>query len=366
MSGINKLIDRITNKMELERLKGENAAQAEELSHKKEALGSLARLAKAIVQSPEYLKEQIPNSYTFFRPTDQVGGDFFWCEKTATNEHMIIVADCTGHGLEGSGMAIAANLYLNQFVLPEPDIFSEEFKQNPSAVEKNHVYPEPHQVISYLDYYVDQDINNVNRPGTEKSYNTLELQVIRYNHAKQIIEISGSKSDIIIYRHEENKIYVIKGNSDPVGANEEGTFWNTFTQHKAFLEAGDQFYANSDGVPDLQTPPEQGSKRLTTAGFHKIITETSPYEMDVEGPMVVDKLKEFSGNFAGAKDDISLLIVEIPDNAQIPERGQVGKEWLLTLNPETNTYGPCGAKIKTYDCVAIAEGKKVKGNKLNY
>lgn len=296
--------------------------------------GAFDNLANAIIQSPEYIKKNIPNSYIFFKPLHKTGGDFMYLENISENENIITVADCTGHGLAGRAMAMVVTRKID-------DLYPQDKKEN-------YKHLEPHETLSKLDEFVDKTINKAFRNGTKSAHNSVEMQFVKYNHKKQIIEFAGSKSNLIYYREQENKIYVIKGDSDVIGFNEPGTDADEFDQHKIYLEQGDEFFMFSDGIPDLFGGEK--NKKLGRKGFHKIITQTAQYEIQEEGDLVVKKLKEWSHNFKDAEDDISLLIVEVPNDANIPKRKKEGNDWIYSLNKKTNTYEKSNAEIKEYSC----------------
>ncbi|MFN7911139.1 MAG: tetratricopeptide repeat protein [Bacteroidota bacterium] len=59
-----------------------------------------------------YFKDQ----FLVLQPLDNLSGDFFWIKKI--NSHIIIViGDCTGHGIPGSMLTLLANEFLNKIIV---------------------------------------------------------------------------------------------------------------------------------------------------------------------------------------------------------------------------------------------------------
>ena len=69
------------------------------------------RIQKSIIPPPTVLEKQFKDSFIFFRPKDQLSGDFYWFETIFVNNspcHIISAIDCTGHGVPGALMSIIA------------------------------------------------------------------------------------------------------------------------------------------------------------------------------------------------------------------------------------------------------------------
>ncbi len=63
-------------------------------------------------------KNRLPDTFLIFMPKDIVGGDFYWYD-IFDNNIVMVLADCTGHGIEGSMKAMLGISLLNQIVTPK-------------------------------------------------------------------------------------------------------------------------------------------------------------------------------------------------------------------------------------------------------
>ena len=79
-----------------------------------------AEKIKAIVE------EALPESFVFYKPKDIVSGDFYWVSKTKSDQVLIAVGDCTGHGVPGGLMSIMGTAFINELVSEKPDISPSE------------------------------------------------------------------------------------------------------------------------------------------------------------------------------------------------------------------------------------------------
>jgi serine phosphatase RsbU (regulator of sigma subunit) len=77
------------------------------------------RIQNAIIPKEQEIQKYFPESFVLFRPKDIVSGDFYWFADKITetgNKKIIVVADCTGHGVSGAFMTMIGNNILNQIV----------------------------------------------------------------------------------------------------------------------------------------------------------------------------------------------------------------------------------------------------------
>ena len=59
------------------------------------------RIQKAVLPSPPYLDNILDDYFTIYKPKDIIGGDFYWVREIE-GYRVVIVADCTGHGVPGA------------------------------------------------------------------------------------------------------------------------------------------------------------------------------------------------------------------------------------------------------------------------
>ncbi|MGD9156738.1 MAG: SpoIIE family protein phosphatase [Bacillota bacterium] len=80
-----------------------------------DSIGYAKLIQESILPSPEELKSIFKDYFIIWRPRDPVGGDFYWM-KRIQNNYVLVVGDCTGHGVPGALMTMAVNAILNYIV----------------------------------------------------------------------------------------------------------------------------------------------------------------------------------------------------------------------------------------------------------
>lgn len=73
------------------------------------------RLQESILPSVEEFKKSFIENFIIWKPKDIVGGDFFWLREI-DDVLVLVVGDCTGHGVPGAFMTMTVNAILHNIV----------------------------------------------------------------------------------------------------------------------------------------------------------------------------------------------------------------------------------------------------------
>ncbi len=79
------------------------------------SINSAKRIQFNLLPDPQIFNRYFEQSFTLFKPKDIVSGDFYWVEEI-DDKLIIVLADCTGHGVPGAFMTILGINLLNQIV----------------------------------------------------------------------------------------------------------------------------------------------------------------------------------------------------------------------------------------------------------
>ncbi|MBB6461603.1 PP2C family protein-serine/threonine phosphatase [Flammeovirga kamogawensis] len=195
-------------------------------------------IQKSIFPSSKTLRENFPNYFKIFYPKDLVGGDFYWSTKI-NNKKILVVADCTGHGVPGAFMTLIAITLLERFVCVQKITDPKEINRN---IDK--------AIIKLL----KQEKESSNR-------DSIDLTILVEDDKENTITISSAKRPYL--KVNNNEVSQIKGDRNPVG--DTTVAMKKFTNHTYDKIAGDRYYLFSDGITDQFGGPEDkklGSKNL--------------------------------------------------------------------------------------------------------
>ena len=85
-----------------------------------ESLRYASRIQSAILPPVEGIGAMGADRFLIWEPRDIVGGDFFWFRRVQGG-YLILVGDCTGHGVPGAFMTLIATGVLDRLVQAAPD-----------------------------------------------------------------------------------------------------------------------------------------------------------------------------------------------------------------------------------------------------
>ncbi|MGZ3901159.1 MAG: tetratricopeptide repeat protein, partial [Bacteroidia bacterium] len=75
------------------------------------------RIQTSMLPNESILKKAFPQSFVLYKPKDIVSGDFYWFYSIpGTSQSVIVLADCTGHGVPGAFLSMVGTTLLNEIV----------------------------------------------------------------------------------------------------------------------------------------------------------------------------------------------------------------------------------------------------------
>ncbi len=211
----------------LQKREKEVVEQRNTLEHKNTAIldsiNYARRIQNALLPPPQQIKDIIREYGIFYRPRDIVSGDFYWVGEQR-NRKVIVVGDCTGHGVPGALMSMVGVQILNEIV------------DKRRIVTPSHILTEMNKSVRRL---LRQDETN-NRDG-------MDIAICVLNYEKNIIECAGAKNPIIYIQN--NQVFQIKGDKMPVGGEQKEDD-RIFTNHIINWDTETFIYLFSDGYQD--------------------------------------------------------------------------------------------------------------------
>jgi serine phosphatase RsbU (regulator of sigma subunit) len=240
-------------------------------------------IQKAIVTGKKYLDTLLTDYFILWLPKNVVSGDFYWAKETPKGL-MLIVADCTGHGVPGAFMSLLGISFLNQIVSQnsniEPAELLEEMRKNvKSALHQN-------------------DNSFTNKDGMDMSCVLIDYQT------KKIVFAGANNPGWIFHEQEMIELDAVK---NPIGV---------FRREKPFEQAEYQYTKNdilylfSDGYAD-QFGGKQNTK-LKRQSFKTFLLEVSSQKLKMSS--IQELAHEFFLMWKGKNkqtDDVILMGIRL-------------------------------------------------------
>jgi serine phosphatase RsbU (regulator of sigma subunit) len=285
----------------------EVVAQKEEIEEKNKDITASIRYAQRIQQAVLGGKEEIihrfksvpaNDAFVLFMPRDIVSGDFYWYGEVEDPEielptleegafipkiRIMIVADCTGHGVPGAFMTMLGSSVLDEIIHDQQVIH-------------------PSIILKKLDERIRQTLL---KDQGHQTNDGMDMVVLAINDRKNEAIFAGAKNPLFIVR--DGEIQRIKGSKFPIGSNQYGTE-KDFESHQLTLKAGDRFYLSSDGYQDQWSNEKKG--KFLRGRFEKLILEIYQKPMAEQELILKNAFLEWKGD-TSQTDDVLLVGLKV-------------------------------------------------------
>jgi PAS domain S-box-containing protein len=238
-----------------------------------------SRIQQSILPDQAAMASALGDHFVLWKPRDVVGGDFYWGGNWGTGA-LVILADCTGHGVPGAFMTLIASGALDMALL----------EVMPGDVAS--LIQRTHQIIQTT---LGQD------GETGRSDDGLELGAcfISGNGAK--LTFSGAKFDL--FRVEDGQVEVFKGTRKGIGYRGIARMQKFETLYLD-LKGGQTFYMTSDGLIDQVGGPHRrgfGRKR-----FIRLLLDIQAAALPDHRDRIQQALLDYQGD-QKRRDDVSVI-----------------------------------------------------------
>jgi len=196
-------------------------------------------IQKTMLPSPEEIEKAFDEYFVIWEPRDTVGGDFYWIKKF-NDGVLVVLGDCTGHGVPGSLMTMAANAILNQI--------SDDERHN-----------DPAWILNEMDRLLKLSLRR--EQGIGIIHDGLDAGVLFISNNSRIV-FSGAQIPLWIGNGKEIK--EIRGSRDSIGSD-RGKKEKRFTNAEVGYFKGITLYMATDGLKDQPGGPDKypfGKRRI--------------------------------------------------------------------------------------------------------
>jgi serine phosphatase RsbU (regulator of sigma subunit) len=233
---------------------------------------------------PSYLKlsAHLSEHFVFFKPKDIVSGDFYWYKNIQyTNSllSIIVVADCTGHGVPGGLMSMLGVSALNDLVLK---------KSVKTSADILNILRE--KILEVL----------ANKVNGKLLHDGMDVAVVVIDHTMGVLQFSGAYRPLFMIKNKN--IIKIKGENMPIGRYHTEIRPFTYTEIPIFK--GDSFYMFTNGFVDQHN--RITGKKYLVKNFQEFLVNISEFSMDVQKDMIEDEFNWWKDG-AEQTDDVLIL-----------------------------------------------------------
>jgi len=245
----------------------------------------------SILPKASSITRHFDSAFILYQPRNIVSGDFYWFsqidDKTSDGsdsqkKSLLVVADCTGHGVPGAFMSMIGNEKLIQAIRELPELSASS-------------------ILSFLNVEVRKSLNQGNEES--ESHDGMEMALCIIDHKHHSIEFAGANRPLLIFRKDTPGEYeLIKSTKSGIaGFTPDDQVFQAFNLQ---MKKGDRVYLYTDGLPDQFGGPN--SKKLGTKGLMKMLAEIQHLGLAEQEKAVTDFLATWK-NTEDQVDDILLV-----------------------------------------------------------
>jgi len=240
-------------------------------------------IQEAMLPEKAVLTNYFPNSLIIYRPKDIVSGDFYWFVERE-NKLLIAVADCTGHGVPGSLMAMIGYSLLNEIV-------------NVKKVRQ------PAEILAKLNKGIRRTLKQ-DKIGNQRC-DGMDIALCSIDRQNREMEFAGANRHLVYFR--DKTLEMVRGNKLGIGGlHDESTI--RFTNHKISYDEGDIIYMCTDGYAD-QFGGSKG-RRMMTRNMIKILEKSLSFGVNEQEQLLNHWLDKWQGA-CEQTDDILLIGIQL-------------------------------------------------------
>mgnify|MGYP001032511277 CR=1 FL=1 len=226
-----------------------------------------------------------------YRPRDIVSGDFYWHTKVeakpiyrqeggfevgrilegfSNEKQVLVVADCTGHGVPGGFLTMLATQALINVVATKG-------------------ITAPDEILQALDTL----FKNLLKTNTTKVRDGMDVTIVVIDQESKEMQFAGAKNSLVLIQNGEIK--KIRGDIRSINGHARKDEIRKFTTHTIDISIPTTFYLFSDGYID-QFGGGENAKRFSTRRFLELLQAQAHKPLDEQHKTLETALDGWQGS----------------------------------------------------------------------
>ncbi len=253
----------------------------------KDSINYAERIQRSFLATEATLSDNLNEYFVIFQPRDVVSGDFYWANRLANGNFLLLTGDSTGHGVPGAIMSL-----LNITSLEK-------------AIEHQ---SEPAQIFNEARMTIIERLKNDG--SLEGGKDGMDGSLISFNQEKTSLTYTSANNSIWIARYsEEMKGYELLefiGDKMPLGKHVHDTV--SFTQTTVPLLKNDLVYCFTDGFADQFGGPK--GKKFMKKQMKELILQYAVLPLEEQKGIILKRFNDWKGDNEQI-DDVTMIAVRI-------------------------------------------------------
>ncbi len=255
----------------------------------KDSIEYASLIQHAIVPNNKIFNEYFDDYFAIWHPRDVVGGDLYLFDELNENECIIMLVDCTGHGVPGAFVTMLVKAIERQMI---------------GGLIRGEIESDPARILSIFNKSMKQllrqdgDSESVSNAGFDGA-------IIHYNKQNKILKYAGANTPLFYIQ--DDRLEVIKGDKHSVGYTKSDANFE-FTCHELDVSKRTEIFLSTDGLFD-----QLGGEKSLPFGkkrFVEILEKHQNQSFTGIQDMIIYALKNYQGDNE-RQDDVTILGMRI-------------------------------------------------------
>ncbi|MBF0264885.1 MAG: SpoIIE family protein phosphatase [Gammaproteobacteria bacterium] len=243
-------------------------------------------IQQTLIPDKDKFNRYLTDYFTIWQPKNIVGGDIYLFETLRNDdEFLLMVIDCTGHGVPGAFVTMLVKALERQLI-------------SKIVNDQNHAVS-PAEILQYFNKNMKKMLKQYDEKT--KSNAGFDGGIVYYHRKQNKVLFSGAETNL--FYTDQGNIKIIKGNRHSVGYKKSNENYQ-FNDHEIQITPGFQFYLTTDGFIDQNGGNKQfplGKKR-----FKKMLEKVSHLKMKEQQKILLKELKAYQKDNE-RNDDITVI-----------------------------------------------------------
>ncbi|MCS6822109.1 MAG: tetratricopeptide repeat protein [Microscillaceae bacterium] len=251
------------------------------------------RIQDAMLLTEQEIHKIYPEMFVLYLPKDIVSGDFYWLDaqkdaKGKLEKLLLIVADCTGHGVPGAFMTLLGQSFLNNII-------------------KERKIEQPALILKELDKQITLILQQKTTHNLGDKHDGMDVAIMQWEVYANQIHFAGAKRPLYLFRNEQLIIY--KGDKKAIGGDKPAQqISEPFLQETIQVLPKDVIYLFSDGYADQFG--DKPNVKYTLKRFKEQLFSICSQPMNIQKRQLLENLHLWQGE-QRQTDDILVIGLQI-------------------------------------------------------
>ena len=232
------------------------------------------RIQSVLLPTEKEFASVFADRFIYYMPRNVVSGDYYW-QMDCDGCQVIVVADCTGHGVPGAFMSMLGICALHGIV--------------------GHGEHSAGEILNQLRDLIKTLLRQTSADDSNPK-DGMDIAILVVDHDRKYLEYSGGNIPLIYIR--DGELFEIKPSRNPIGVYRNET---PFVGQRLDLKPGDRIYLSSDGY---SSQFREGDKaKIKMSGYKAILMKIHQLPMAEQAKRLEEELLAWRGSL-GQVDDI--------------------------------------------------------------